>query len=34
MVVWWFLWCGGGFCLDSGEFFVGAGVWVLVDILI
>ena len=25
--------CGGGFCVDSGGFSVGAGVWVVVDFL-
>ena len=29
-----FVLCGDGFCVDSGGFFVGAGVWVLVDYLI
>ena len=29
-----FMLCGGGFCVDSGGFFVGAGVWVGVDFLI
>ena len=26
-----FVLCGGGFCVDSGGFSVGAGVWVVVD---
>ena len=26
-----FVLCGGGFCMDSGGFSVGAGVWVLVN---
>ena len=25
--------CGGEFCVDSGGFFVGASVWVVVDFL-
>ena len=25
--------CVGGFCVDSDGFFVGAGVWVVVDFL-
>ena len=30
-----FVLCGGGFCVDSGGFSVGAGVWVVVvDFLI
>ena len=29
-----FVLCGGGFCVDSGGFAMGAGVWVLVDFLI
>ena len=29
-----FVLCGGGFCVNSGGFFVGGGVWVVVDFLI
>ena len=29
-----FVLCGGGFCVDSSGFSVGASVWVLVDFLI
>ena len=29
-----FVLCGGGFCVDSGGFSVGASVWVVVDFLI
>ena len=25
--------CGGGFCVDSGGFSMGASVWVVVDFL-
>ena len=28
-----FVLCGSGFCVDSGRFFVGASVWVVVDFL-
>ena len=27
---WWFVLCGGGFCVDNGEFSVGVDVWVVV----
>ena len=29
-----FVLCGNGFCMDSGGFSVGVGVWVVVDFLI
>ena len=30
---WWFVLCGGGFCVDNGGFSVGADVWEVVDFL-
>ena len=29
-----FVLCDGGFCVDSGGFSVGVGVWMVVDFLI
>ena len=29
-----FVLCDGGYCVDSGGFFVSVGVWMVVDFLI